>query len=51
MPRVRRQDLVLEVLAVNRRARALYERLGLIEAARHGGQGAKVTMRSAYHRT
>jgi len=44
------QDLVLEVLAVNRRARALYERLGQTEAARYGGQGAKITMRSAHHR-
>ncbi len=33
----RGQDLVLEELAVNRRARALCERLGLTEAARHGG--------------
>ena len=41
------QDLVLEVLTVNRRARALYERLGLTEVGSHG---AKVTMRSAHHR-
>ena len=45
------QDLVLDVLTVNRRARALYERLGLAEVARHGDRGAKVTMRSARHRT
>jgi len=45
------QDLVLEVLTVNRRARALYERLGLTEVAGHGGRGTKVTMRSARHRT
>lgn len=45
------QDLVLDVLTVNRRARALYERLGLAEAARHGDRGAKVTMRSARRRT
>jgi ribosomal protein S18 acetylase RimI-like enzyme len=44
------QDLVLDVLTVNRRARALYERLGLTEVARHGDRGAKVTMRSAHHR-
>ena len=45
------QDLVLDVLAVNRRARALYERLGLAEvASHHGGQGIKVTMRSTRHR-
>jgi ribosomal protein S18 acetylase RimI-like enzyme len=41
------QDLVLEVLTVNRRARALYARLGLTEVASHG---TKVTMRSARHR-
>jgi ribosomal protein S18 acetylase RimI-like enzyme len=44
------QDLVLDVLTVNRRARALYRRLGLTEAARHGDCGTKVTMRSAYPR-
>ncbi len=40
------QDLVLDVLTVNRRARALYRRLGLTEVARHGSGGTKVTMRS-----
>lgn len=44
------QDLVLDVLAVNCRARALYRRLGLTEVARHGDRGTKVTMRSAHHR-
>jgi ribosomal protein S18 acetylase RimI-like enzyme len=44
------QDLVLDVLTVNRRARALYRRLGLTEVARHGDCGTKVTMRSAHHR-
>jgi ribosomal protein S18 acetylase RimI-like enzyme len=44
------QDLVLDVLMVNRRAQALYRRLGLTEVARHGDRGAKVTMRSAHHR-
>jgi ribosomal protein S18 acetylase RimI-like enzyme len=43
------QALVLDVLTVNRRARALYLRLGLTEVARHGDRGSKVTMRSAYH--
>jgi ribosomal protein S18 acetylase RimI-like enzyme len=38
------QDLVLEVLAVNHRARALYQRLGLRETARRGD--VKVIMRS-----
>lgn len=40
-------DLVLDVLTVNRRAQALYARLGLREAARHGDHDTKITMRSA----
>jgi ribosomal protein S18 acetylase RimI-like enzyme len=44
------QDLVLDVLTVNRRARALYARLGLTEAASHGDHSTKVTMRSTQHR-
>jgi len=44
------QDLVLDVLSVNLRARALYRRLGLTEVARHGDRGTKITMRSAHHR-
>ena len=44
------QDLVLDVLTVNRRAQALYQRLGLREVARHGDRGTKITMRSAHHR-
>ena len=44
------QHLVLDVLTVNRRAQALYRRLGLTEVARHGG-GTKITMRSAHRRT
>jgi len=44
------QELVLDVLTVNRRAHALYRRLGLTEVARHGDRGTKVTMRSAHHR-
>jgi ribosomal protein S18 acetylase RimI-like enzyme len=43
------QDLVLDVLTVNRRARALYRRLGLREVARHGDRGTKVTMRFTHH--
>lgn len=39
------QDLVLDVLAVNHRAQALYRRLGLIEVARHGDGNIKLTMR------
>jgi ribosomal protein S18 acetylase RimI-like enzyme len=45
--RQRGQDLVLEVLSVNHRAQALYERLGLTEVARHGDGDIKITMRSA----
>lgn len=39
------QDLVLDVLTVNRRAHALYQRLGMTEAARHGPGNIKITMR------
>jgi GNAT superfamily N-acetyltransferase len=39
--------LVLEVFAINRRARALYQRLGLRETAAHGEGSIKITMRSA----
>jgi ribosomal protein S18 acetylase RimI-like enzyme len=45
--RERGQDLVLDVLVVNERARALYERLGLIEVGPIGEDGVKVRMRSA----
>jgi ribosomal protein S18 acetylase RimI-like enzyme len=41
------QDLVLDVLTVNTRARALYQRLGMTEVARHGPGNIKITMRSA----
>ena len=43
------QDLVLDVLTVNRRARELYRRLGLTEVASPGDRGTKVAMRSAHH--
>jgi ribosomal protein S18 acetylase RimI-like enzyme len=39
------QDLVLDVLAINRRAQALYQRLGMTEVARHGDGNIKITMR------
>ncbi len=39
------QDLVLDVLAVNHRAQALYQRLGMKEVARHGDGQVKITMR------
>lgn len=41
------QDLVLDVLTVNHRAQALYQRLGMKEAARHGDNNIKITMRSS----
>lgn len=44
------QHLVLDVLTVNRRAQALYRRLGLTEVARHGDRDTKITMRSAHRR-
>jgi ribosomal protein S18 acetylase RimI-like enzyme len=40
------RDFVLEVLAVNGQAQALYRRLGLTEVAR-SGDGIKITMRLA----
>ena len=42
------RDLVLDVLAVNRRAQALYQRLGLTDVTSCGDRGTKVTMRSAH---
>jgi ribosomal protein S18 acetylase RimI-like enzyme len=39
------QDLVLDVLAVNHRAMALYQRLGMTEVARHGENDIEITMR------
>jgi ribosomal protein S18 acetylase RimI-like enzyme len=41
------QDLVLDVLTVNHRAQALYQRLGMTEVARHGDNDIKITMRSS----
>ena len=41
------QDLVLDVLTVNHRAQALYQRLGMTEVARHGDGNVKITMRSS----
>jgi ribosomal protein S18 acetylase RimI-like enzyme len=41
------QHLVLDVLAVNHRAQALYQRLGMTEVARHGDGNIKITMRSS----
>ena len=38
------QDLALDVLAVNHRAQALYQRLGMTEVARHGDGNIKITM-------
>jgi GNAT superfamily N-acetyltransferase len=44
------QDLVLDVLTVNHRAQALYQRLGMTEAARHGDGNIKITMRLSRQR-
>jgi ribosomal protein S18 acetylase RimI-like enzyme len=45
----RRQDrpVVLDVLAVNRRAHALYRRLGFRDLCRHGAGNRKIRMRSS----
>jgi len=45
------RDLVLDVLAVNHRAQALYQRLGLTEVARHGDGNIKITMRLSGQRS
>jgi GNAT superfamily N-acetyltransferase len=42
----RGQELALDVLAINQRARALYQRLGLRAVGRHGEGGIKIAMRS-----
>jgi ribosomal protein S18 acetylase RimI-like enzyme len=39
------QALALDVLTVNERAHALYQRLGLAEVARHGDNNIKIAMR------
>jgi ribosomal protein S18 acetylase RimI-like enzyme len=44
------QDLVLDVLTVNYRAQALYQRLGMTEVARHGDGNIKITMRLSRQR-
>jgi GNAT superfamily N-acetyltransferase len=43
--RAKEQDLVLDVLTVNHRAQALYQRLGFKEVARHGDNNIRITMR------
>lgn len=44
------QNLVLDVLTVNHRAQALYQRLGMTEIARHGDGNIKITMRLSRQR-
>ncbi len=39
------QDLALDVLTVNHRAQALYQRLGFKEVGRHGDNQVKIAMR------
>ncbi|MEU6579029.1 GNAT family N-acetyltransferase [Streptomyces sp. NPDC046805] len=41
----RGQDLLLDVLAANSRAHALYQRIGFREVARHGENNHKIRMR------
>ncbi len=43
----RGQDLVLDVLTVNHRAQALYQRLGMKEVGGHGDNNVRMTMRSS----
>jgi ribosomal protein S18 acetylase RimI-like enzyme len=45
-PTLTRALKVLDVLTVNQRAQALYQRLGTKEVARHGHNNIKITMRS-----
>ncbi|WP_410652743.1 GNAT family N-acetyltransferase [Amycolatopsis sp. cmx-4-54] len=47
----RDQDLVLEVLAVNTRAYALYQRHGFREVSRHGDNHHKIRMRLPHQQT
>ena len=44
------QDLVLDVLAANHRAQALYQRLGMAEVTRHGDDNIKIRMRTSARR-
>ena len=45
----RGQHVLLDVLAVNHRAQALYRRLGFEEVTRHGPGDIKIMMRSTLH--
>lgn len=47
----RGQGLILDVLAVNTRAHAFYERHGFREVARHGENNRKIRMRYTHQRT
>ncbi|GAB2807803.1 GNAT family N-acetyltransferase [Streptomyces daliensis] len=47
----RRQHLILDVLAVNTRAHAFYQRHGFREVARHGEENRKIRMRFTQQRT
>lgn len=46
----RGQDLILDVLAVNTRAHAFYQRHGFLEVARHGENNRKIRMRFTHRR-
>jgi ribosomal protein S18 acetylase RimI-like enzyme len=45
------EELALDVLTVNHRAQALYERLGLTEVGRHGDNNIKIAMRTGQPRS
>ena len=45
-PAERGQPLALDVLDVNQRARALYQRLGFTEVSRRGENNRKIRMRA-----
>ncbi|MGW7515042.1 GNAT family N-acetyltransferase [Streptomyces sp. NPDC054796] len=47
----RRQHLILDVLAVNARAHAFYQRHGFREVARHGEDNRKIRMRFTHQQT
>jgi len=43
------QPMVLDVLAANQRAQALYQRLGFTETTRHGTNNIKIRMTTTPH--
>ncbi|MGW5481831.1 GNAT family N-acetyltransferase [Streptomyces sp. NPDC004008] len=47
----RSQHLILDVLVINTRAQAFYQRHGFREVARHGENNRKIRMRSTHRQT